>query len=255
MRRTFRQLAAVKPSRYLESGAPTGLTGLFTHPSPRSSLIYLYSSTLDKLFQFPESSLYRQSTEALTKHRLSIISASVPEGHTEWSEKTKKIVAEHPEVFNTPEGGVPHEGDKYVKVTKSGRSFVISKQEKVIDDTRDEWDSEEDTVGFSHGGVSEAEEAMGQAPVNPMRPGSDEKTVVLDPEPQLTADQIVDVENKIGAGLIEEVIQVAEGELTLVDVLLKAQVWEDLEEKPVEGQWAYFSRDTGTGTTQTPPQK
>lgn len=31
--------------------------------------------------------------------------------------------------------------------------------------------------------------------------------------------------------------------------------WEDLEEKPVEGQWTYFMRDTGTPTTQAPPQK
>jgi NADH dehydrogenase (ubiquinone) 1 alpha subcomplex subunit 5 len=33
------------------------------------------------------------------------------------------------------------------------------------------------------------------------------------------------MENKIGAGLIEEVIQVAEGELALVDVLSKAEVY------------------------------
>ena len=26
--------------------------------------------------------------------------------------------------------------------------------------------------------------------------------------------------------------------------------WEDLEEKPVEGQWTYFERGTHTGTTQ-----
>lgn len=191
MRRTLRQLAAVKPSRYLEAGAPTGLTGLFTHPSPRSSLIYLYSSTLDKLSQFPESSLYRQSTEALTKHRLSIISAAVPEGHAEWSAKAKKTIAEHPEVFNTPAGGTPHDENKHVKVTKGGRQFVVSKTEKEVDDTREEWDSEEDTVGFSAGGVSEEEEAVDQPAVNPKRPGSDEKTILLDPEPQLTADQYV----------------------------------------------------------------
>jgi NADH dehydrogenase (ubiquinone) 1 alpha subcomplex subunit 5 len=77
----------------------------------------------------------------------------------------------------------------------------------------------------------------------------------------------VDVENKLGAGLIEEVIQVAEGELRLADILLQAKAyayykklssipftnlidrWEDLEEKPVEGQWTYFQRDTAAGTT------
>jgi NADH dehydrogenase (ubiquinone) 1 alpha subcomplex subunit 5 len=32
------------------------------------------------------------------------------------------------------------------------------------------------------------------------------------------------MENKIGAGLVEEVIQVAEGELLLADVMLKSAV-------------------------------
>jgi NADH dehydrogenase (ubiquinone) 1 alpha subcomplex subunit 5 len=74
--------------------------------------------------------------------------------------------------------------------------------------------------------------------------------------------------------LIEEVIQVAEGELKLVEVMAKAKVyvqiaalpqdprtmlmtpfsWEDLEERPAEEQWKYFSRGTDTGKTQTPPQ-
>ena len=46
----------------------------------------------------------------------------------------------------------------------------------------------------------------------------------IEPEPSLTAEQIGQVETEIGAGLIEEVIQVAEGERELVDVLAKAQV-------------------------------
>lgn len=191
MRRTLRQLAAVKPSRYLEAGAPTGLTGLFTHPSPRASLIYLYSSTLDKLSEMPESSLYRQSTEALTKHRLSIISAAVPEGHAAWSEKAKQMIAEHPEVFNTPAGGVPHDEGKHVKVTKMGQHFVVTEPEREVDDTREEWDSEEQTEGFSNGGVSEEDEGKDEGLLSMERPGSDTKTVELDPEPQLTADQYV----------------------------------------------------------------
>src|SRR6266536_1216995 len=144
MRRTFRQLAAVKPGRYLEAGTPTGLTGLHTHPTPRSTLIYLYSSTLDKLKQFPETSLYRQSTEAVTKHRMSIISAVEPAGYKEWSEKAKKTLAEHPEVFSTPDGGVAHDDGQHVKAVRDGKVFVESKVEKVIDDTVEEWDGEED---------------------------------------------------------------------------------------------------------------
>ena len=41
----------------------------------------------------------------------------------------------------------------------------------------------------------------------------------------LTGCRIAEIENRIGAGLIEEVIQVAEGELKLVDVLAKSKVY------------------------------
>ena len=36
--------------------------------------------------------------------------------------------------------------------------------------------------------------------------------------------RVSELEHKIGAGLIEEVIEVAEGELKLVDTMLKAKV-------------------------------
>lgn len=115
----------------------------------------------------------------------------MPEGHKEWSEKAKKIIAQHPEVFNTPEGEVPHDENKHVKVTKGGRQFVVSKVEQMVDDLKDEWDDEEATVGFSAGGMTEAEEAKDQSRHDLKRPGSDVKTVNLDPEPVLTADQYV----------------------------------------------------------------
>jgi NADH dehydrogenase (ubiquinone) 1 alpha subcomplex subunit 5 len=41
----------------------------------------------------------------------------------------------------------------------------------------------------------------------------------------LTWYRISDLETKIGAGLIEEVIQVAEGEMKLVDVMAKSKVY------------------------------
>ncbi|PBP17174.1 Spc97/Spc98 family protein [Diplocarpon rosae] len=252
MRRSLRQLAAVKPSRFLEAGTPTGLTGLLTHPAPRSALVYLYTSTLEKLKVFPESSLYRQSTEAVINHRLAIVTAVEPEGYKAWAEKAKKTLAEHPEVFNTPEGQVAHDGGRHVGVTIGGKQFVISAPEKEYDERIVEWDGEKDEVQLE-GSRTSAERKV-QESWGVERPGSDIKSVKWDPEPALTADQISEIENKIGAGLIEEVIHVAEGELKLVDVLAKSKVWEDLEEKPVEGQWTYFKRDTGTGETQQPPQ-
>ena len=39
-----------------------------------------------------------------------------------------------------------------------------------------------------------------------------------------TSYRIDEIENKIGAGLIEEVLQVAEGELTLVSVMADSRV-------------------------------
>jgi NADH dehydrogenase (ubiquinone) 1 alpha subcomplex subunit 5 len=96
MRAVSRLLASVKSAQLLEAGAPTGLCGLRTHPAPRSTLIYLYNSTLDKLNQFPESSVYRQSTEALTKHRLQIVKETKPKGWDAWQDKISLIIADDP---------------------------------------------------------------------------------------------------------------------------------------------------------------
>ena len=195
MRRTFRQLAAVKPSRFLEPGTPTGLTGLYTHSAPRSTLLYLYSSTLDKLKEIPESSLYRQSTEALTKHRMSIVSAVEPEGYKEWSEKAKQVIAENPEVFNTPEGGVDHDMGRHLKILRDGKAFVRSKVDQEVDDTTEEWDGEEN-LGPELEGTRSTEERKGQSVLGIKRPGDDTKTIVWDEEPPLTAEQLVFVSTK-----------------------------------------------------------
>jgi NADH dehydrogenase (ubiquinone) 1 alpha subcomplex subunit 5 len=77
---------------------------------------------------------------------------------------------------------------------------------------------------------------------------------------RLIIRRVEEIEQKIGAGLIEEVVQMAESELKLVDYMLQAKPyvsprifpltnantrsrWEELEEKPVEGQWTYFDRN------------
>ena len=39
----------------------------------------------------------------------------------------------------------------------------------------------------------------------------------------LTGDRISDIEHKIGSGLIEEVVRVAQGELELVDEIARSQ--------------------------------
>jgi len=104
MRRSVPRLA-----RYLEAGSPTGLTGLRTHPTPRYVLLNTYRATLEKLQRLPESSLYRQSVEAVTKNRLALAEKIVPPGFDTWQAKVNEIKAEKPDakiVFPEPEPDV-----------------------------------------------------------------------------------------------------------------------------------------------------
>ncbi|KAH9909143.1 ETC complex I subunit conserved region-domain-containing protein [Xylariomycetidae sp. FL2044] len=239
MRRTLRLFASVKPARYLEAGNPTGLTGLYTHSSPRSSLLYLYSRTLEKLGRFPESSAYRQSVEALTKHRMAIVEAAEPAGHREWSERALKILQEHGGEFGIQTEAGPG-GARLMQVASGGQVFVHRTDPEETDERTEEWDGEpvpaEDDQGLR--GPDERQNILEMYD----EPYGLPNKVKWEAEPQLTADQIEEIENKIGAGLIEEVVQVAESELRLVDIMYGAKVWESLEEKPAEGQWTYFER-------------
>ncbi|PHH67707.1 hypothetical protein CDD83_6455 [Cordyceps sp. RAO-2017] len=67
------------------------------------------------------------------------------------------------------------------------------------------------------------------------KPLEDHEKMEWEDEPQWTAEQVCALEKKIGAGLIEEVIQVAEGELHLVELMRKAHIWEDLDDRSSEG--------------------
>ena len=99
MRASLRLLAKVKPGTFLEANTPTGLTGLTTHPAPRPALILTYRQTLDKLKELPESSVYRQSAEALTKHRLAIIESTKPAGYEDWLSRVQKQISANPEAY------------------------------------------------------------------------------------------------------------------------------------------------------------
>lgn len=54
----------------------TGITGLEVHHDPIPHLVQTYKSTLEKLSVIPETSVYRQGVEALTKHKLNIVQAA-----------------------------------------------------------------------------------------------------------------------------------------------------------------------------------
>lgn len=183
MRASRRLFAAVASNaRYLEPNVPTGLTGISTHPSPRPALLYTYNVTLEKLKQLPASSVYRQSTEALTKHRMSIVEQVKPPGHAEWLARVQKQIAANPE--------------DYKRYQLADGSIVAS--EYVIEDRPDVWDgevtkkdalnqiatSEEDATQKAQKVRSEVEKVdaqEGQRPEVTLR--------MLEEEPRLTADQ------------------------------------------------------------------
>lgn len=78
-------------------------------------------------------------------------------------------------------------------------------------------------------------EAAGAVEKDPM-------TLLFPLEPQLTEEQVSELEEKFGSGLIEEVIDQGWAELKLVGDMEEAKVWEDLEIVPQEGQWVGFER-------------
>lgn len=257
MRRTLRLLANVKPTttttttttaRYLEAGNPTGLTGVFTHGSPRSSLLFLYSRTLEQLQRFPESSVYRQSVEALTKHRLAIVEAAEPPGFAAWQERAQKILDANPDEFTIASkeavGQRRLDGASAVLVASGQSVFVRRSDPQPADSRFDEWDGEPDEGAGAEGLRGQDERDGHYAETFERQALEASKKVDWEPEPQLTADQIEEIENKVGAGLIEEVILMAKSELKLIDILYKAKVWEPLGEKPAEGQWTYFERNS-----------
>ncbi|GAB7348263.1 hypothetical protein MBLNU459_g6253t1 [Dothideomycetes sp. NU459] len=242
MRAALRLLAAVPPQRFLEAGAPTGLAGLVTHATPRSALMYIYHTTLQKLATLPESSVYRQSTEALTRHRLQIVEATKPDGLDAWQQRVSALVEQHPDAFRK----VPALADK------AQFNYIYKDHASQAMDT-EAWDADASLQKPEPEGPRSVTERAGQLAALSRDTGAESAKIPrLEPEPPLTADQISDMEQQIGAGLIEEVIQVAEGEAKLVDTMIESKVWEDLAVKPTEGQWAYYERDRHTPTTQAP---
>lgn len=184
MKAAFRLLASVKPGQLLEAGQPTGLTGLLTHPSPRSTLLYHYHSTLDKLKQIPESSVYRQSTEALTKHRMAIIEQSKPAGWDAWLDRIKLRLSDDPDKFQILE-------------TSGGQTVILPVPEEV--DERSpaaEWDGEAEQ-SFPEGirsfkeRLPHTKKMKGDVNYTPERVFSNVK---FEPEPQYTVEAYVTID-------------------------------------------------------------
>lgn len=181
MRPALRLFASVtRNAQFAEAGAPTGLTGLLTHSSPRSTLLYIYNSTLEQLKQFPEHSVYRQSTEALTKHRMSVLESVKPEGLEEWQKRIEKIVDAHPEAFR--------------KIPVPGGSFNIVWREKAAEGMKTaEWDDEYVGPAYLEGPRTLKErEKQGEIMQRDVR-AENAKIPRIEPEPAMTLEQCVDL--------------------------------------------------------------
>ena len=178
MRFTRRLLAVAQSGRFLEAGNPTGLTGLLTHSAPRSTLMYTYNSTLDKLKRFPESSVYRQATEALTKQRLSVIEGIKPEGLEQWHERVRAVVEAHPEAFR-----------KIGTQTDSKEVNIVFKNYVAEGMSTEEFDDEPISKPELEGPRSEAErQGQGEAFTRDLAL-ENAKFPRIEPEPPLSAEQ------------------------------------------------------------------
>jgi NADH dehydrogenase (ubiquinone) 1 alpha subcomplex subunit 5 len=218
MRATLRLLTARLPPF-----TPTGITGVLTHPHPRPTLIAVYNQTLQTLAQLPANSVYRQSAENLTKARLDIVKAVKPEGYAGFQEALK-------------EKGLPAERDPDIAEVGAfmrdllGRLVAVTQMEGIRSYVKEEikhWEG----VALAGGLPEPTEEEEGE---------EGEEEVLL--EPQLSAEQVAEIEERIGEGLIEEVVDEGWAELTCARAMAEGKVWEPLEVVPEEGQWVAFER-------------
>lgn len=182
MRVATRLLASVKPGRFLEPGNPTGLTGLFTHPAPRPTLIAIYGATLDKLQQLPENSVYRQSAEAITRHRLNVIESIKPEGYDGWAQRAEEKIKANSDIFRS-------QGRNMSVSELYGRSGVSEASAEERDDREVEWDGE--TVRATLEGVRTPDERAYQKALGQEDAAADQEAMSWEPEPPLEATQYV----------------------------------------------------------------
>ena len=186
MRPTLLRLA-----KALEPGQPTGLTGLLTHAAPRTSLIFLYSSTLKKLQKIPEHSPYRQATEALTKKRLAVVESLKPQGYEDWLDRIQQSIATHRKQYPL-QTGEQEKGD-----TWEGRQFVFAQMNSLddpapADETEiEEYPEEAFGDGAAEGIRTQEERDIDLLSLTESNIEATHSKLRLEPEPHLTREQYV----------------------------------------------------------------
>ncbi|RPA90875.1 hypothetical protein L873DRAFT_1820353 [Choiromyces venosus 120613-1] len=230
---TFRLFAQVGTQR-LAPFSTTGITGVLTHPNPRPALIAVYNHTLSLLSRLPQHSVYRQSTENLTKQRLAIVESVKPEG---WEEYQAALKSER------EANGIQGPKDTEFELKVVGKQFLLMANAVTTDSPVIQafLDKEVGRWGLSpEVDTSDAYARDVDTPVE--QKGPSPEVLFLPEEPPLFAEQVIELEEKIGAGLLEEVLEQGWNELNLVKEMKEAKVWETLEVQPEEGQWVGFER-------------
>jgi NADH dehydrogenase (ubiquinone) 1 alpha subcomplex subunit 5 len=244
---TFRVLAEAGTQR-LVPFSTTGITGILTHPNPRPALIAIYNHTLTLLSRLPEHSVYRRSTENLTRHRLAIVESVKPEGWEAFQTELKSGKEYH---------GVQNIKDTAFDLRVIGKQFqavagMVSTQSPVVREFLqkevDRWRVGREPTAAEVGVTGDS------VPISGLGEDGGQNIVELDPsatvqevpllpeEPPLFAEQVVELEEKLGGGLIEEIIDQGWEELTLIKEMEDAKIWDPLEVQPEEGQWVGFER-------------
>ncbi|KAI5838729.1 ETC complex I subunit conserved region-domain-containing protein [Morchella snyderi] len=224
--------------------SPTGLTGLLTHPNPRPTLIALYNHTLTLLARLPAHSVYRQSVENLTRHRLAIISSVQPDGLADYHQQIAALKQQQHSTSPATTG--TSTADELDIVVKQARLLLddFAAEHLHADKTIREYHAAEHRRWTYPRGAGAAAPAHGETaqPAEAAVVGGGGDTPILPVEPPLSAEQVAEVEAQFGGGLIEEVVDQGWAELKLVSAMEEARVWEELEVVPEEGQWVGFER-------------
>jgi hypothetical protein len=164
---------------------------------------------------------------------LEIVESTKPEGYEQWMERVRKQIEASPKAYS--------------QMLNEDGSLASEKPQAVQIDNWDGQISRADAHPEGTNNMSQAERKTRAVEEEVRAKNLEEKEGVqptvedLEVEPPLTKEQYVTtpyygamltiyprinaIETKIGAGLIEEVIAVAEGELSLVDEMLRHQVY------------------------------
>ncbi|RPB22139.1 hypothetical protein L211DRAFT_840020 [Terfezia boudieri ATCC MYA-4762] len=235
---------------YIAPFSPTGLTGLLAHPAPRPSLIAIYNTTLTLLNSLPSHSVYRTSTTTLTRHRLDIVTSITPPSYQSYEQT--HLAPLLPSLRKLAEDAGWPETKLQAAIAAAQVKAQFRDLTAAVPENAEGVDLE--GLEFLNETISEQEKALAEAvdpqavPSKPTEGGKQATSVgivavpPIPAEPPLTAEQVAELEGKLEAGLIEEVIKQGVAEMKLVKEMLEAKPWEPLVEEPVKGQWEYFER-------------